>query len=58
MDKEEMLMKYLRKIPKDLKPGEKREVSCPCGGKLSVGRARLNNHLHAFCEKCKFQIMQ
>ena len=53
-----MLMKYLRKIPKDLKPGEKREVSCPCGGKLSVGRARLNNHLHAYCEKCKFQIMQ
>ena len=58
MDMEEMLMKYLRKIHKDLKQGEKIEVLCPCGGKLSVSRDKLNNHISIYCKSCKFSLMQ
>ena len=55
---ENILMTYLRKIPEDLKPGEKREVSCPCGGTLRISMSKLNNHLHVYCDKCKFNLMQ
>lgn len=55
---EEMLMKYLEKIPEDLKPGEKREVTCVCGGSLIVSRASCNGHLNVSCDKCKFHLMQ
>ena len=55
---ENVFMTYLRKIPEDLKPGEKREVSCPCGGILRISMSKLNNHLHVYCDKCKFNLMQ
>lgn len=55
---ENIFMTYLRKIPEDLKPGEKREVSCPCGGTLRISMSKLNNHLHVCCDKCKFNLMQ
>lgn len=51
-------MMYLRKVPQDLKPGEKRESSCLCGGKLFVHRDKLDKHLHVFCEECGFQMIQ
>lgn len=57
-DLEEIFMSYLRKIPEDLKVGEEREVTCVCGGKLIIGKSKLNGHIHLFCSKCKFQIMQ
>ena len=55
---ENIFMSYIRKIPEDLKPGEKREVSCPCGGTLLINCSKLNNHLHLYCDKCKFNLMQ
>lgn len=55
---ENVFMTYLRKIPEDLKPGEKREVSCPCGGILRISMSKLNSHLHVYCDKCKFNLMQ
>lgn len=55
---ENIFMTYLRKIPEDLKPGEKREVSCPCGGTLRISMSKLNNHLRVYCDKCKFNLMQ
>lgn len=57
-DLEEIFMSYLRKIPEDLKSGEEREVTCVCGGKLIIGKSKLNGHIHLVCKKCKFQIMQ
>ena len=55
---EDIFMPYLRKIPEDLKPEEIREVTCVYGGKLVINSSKLNGHLHIFCEKCKFQLMQ
>ena len=51
-------MSYLSKILEDFKPEEIREVPCVCGGKLVINSSKLNGHLHIFCEKCKFQLMQ
>ena len=45
---ENVFMSYLRKIPDDLKPGEKREVSCPCGGTLLISCSKLNKDISKF----------
>ena len=55
---EDIFMSYLEKIPEDLKLGEEREVTCVCGGKLFIGKSKLNGHIRMACNKCKFQIMQ
>ena len=55
---EDIFISYLKKIPEDLKLGEEREVVCVCGGKLLIGKSRLNGYIHMACNKCKFQIMQ
>ena len=55
---EDIFMSYLEKIPDDLKLGEEREVVCVCGGKLFIGRSKLNGHIRMTCNKCKFQLMQ
>ena len=55
---EDIFMSYLEKIPDDLKLGEEREVVCVCGGKLFIGKSKLNGHIRMACNKCKFQLMQ
>ena len=55
---EDIFMSYLEKIPDDLKLGEEREVICVCGGKLFIGKSKLNGHIRMACNKCKFQLMQ
>ena len=55
---EDIFMSYLEKIPDDLKLGEEREVTCVCGGKLSISKSKLNGHICMACNKCKFQLMQ
>ena len=54
----EFFKKIEEKIPNDLKLGEEREVACVCGGKLFIGKSKLNGHIHMACNKCKFQLMQ
>jgi len=51
------LMKVMDSIETAEQKGEK-IATCTCGGVVHFGRASINNHLHARCEKCGFVIMQ
>ena len=44
---------------KEAEKAGKHEFTCPlCGGNAWWERAKINNHLHTFCDKCGFGFMQ
>lgn len=44
---------------KEMEPEKEYIYECPiCNGKLHASKASLNGHLHIYCEKCKFALME
>lgn len=40
-------------------PNKTYEFECPsCGGQARAGKASINGHIHARCDKCNISIMQ
>lgn len=44
-------------IPNDER-GVEHTAPCPCGGTIRAIRSRYNGHLHAWCDKCKWRLME
>lgn len=43
---------------KNIKPGERVQIPCDCGGTLTIEKSSYNGHIHARCDKCDKCLMQ
>lgn len=54
------LFDYLKAIPDipNSVRGKEFTSKCVCGGTIKAKRSRYNGHLHAYCDKCKFRLIE
>lgn len=59
--KDPTLIKFINSVgmaAKSIKHGESTQIPCDCGGTLTIGKSKINGHIHARCDKCDMCLMQ
>lgn len=52
------IVEFIRAMPHFKDRGTEHTAPCPCGGTIHASRAKINGHLHAYCDKCGARLIE